>query len=258
MSKRISENELFLPALYVICECTKASTTQIKNELIRVFKPSGEDNKILAGRKDTKFSQIVRNLMGSHYESNGMKECTEKDKYGYFSLTEAGKILIDDNREYLKYMFENSFAYEDIKNYSSQIHLSQNTKHIIYVYSEQDTVMEGKAEIKSSIIRKRSAKLRDAAIQYYTENGKIVCSACGFDFSEVYGEYGEGYIQIHHEKPIFQYSNEGFASYISEAVKGVKPLCPNCHCMIHKNRNAPISVDELKAIIEKARKTSRN
>ena len=72
MSKRIAENELVLPALYVIYLNKKANTTKIKEVLTDVFNPQGEDAKILAGRKDTKFSQIVRNLMGSHYESNHM------------------------------------------------------------------------------------------------------------------------------------------------------------------------------------------
>ena len=28
------------------------------------------------------------------------------------------------------------------------------------------------------------------------------CKVCGFNFGAVYGEYGKGYIHIHHNKPI--------------------------------------------------------
>ena len=65
MSKRITENELFLPALYVISLNKKANTSKIKSELVRVFNPTGEDNEILASRSDTKFTQKVRNLRKS-------------------------------------------------------------------------------------------------------------------------------------------------------------------------------------------------
>ena len=59
MAARIQENELLLPALYVIYLNGKANTSQIKTALIEVFNPQGEDAEILAGRKDTKFTQIV-------------------------------------------------------------------------------------------------------------------------------------------------------------------------------------------------------
>ena len=92
MEKRIQEHELLLPALYVIYLNGKANTTKIKKALVDIFNPQGEDAKLLAGRKDTKFTQIVRNLMGSHYKSNGMSEYTTKDSSRYFSLSEEAPL----------------------------------------------------------------------------------------------------------------------------------------------------------------------
>ena len=74
-------------------------------------------------------------------------------------------------------------------------------------------------------------------------------AACGFDFWEVYGELGEGYIQIHHEEPLFLYEEEGIEDILRDALQRVKPLCANCHCMIHRWRDAPLSVEELRALI---------
>ena len=87
MAKRIQEHELLLPALYVIYLNGKANTTQIKKTLVAVYNPTGEDAKIAPSRKDSKFTQIVRNLMGSHYEKNVMSKYTSKDSGRYFSLT---------------------------------------------------------------------------------------------------------------------------------------------------------------------------
>ncbi len=255
MSKRITENDLFLPALYIISKHGKVNTTTIKNELIAAFNPSGEDNEILAGRSDTKFSQKVRNLMGSHYETNGMQLHTKKDKKGKFSLTAKGKQIVDDNIEYLSYLFSNKFEYEKSKELATKIHAVQGRKHKLYLYSENDVVLEGKSETKTSRTKARSKKLREAAIQYYTKHGKIKCAVCGFDFTEMYGELGVGYIQMHHEKPICQYSDEGFARYIKEAIQDMKPVCANCHCIIHRNGSHMLTIEELKDIIKK---TSRH
>lgn len=42
-------------------------------------------------------------------------------------------------------------------------------------------------------------------------------------------------IEIHHLKPIFQYSNADITQAIEEAIKNLLPVCPNCHRVIHKN-----------------------
>lgn len=249
MSKRIAENELVLPALYVIYLNKKANTTKIKEFLTDVFNPQGEDAKILAGRKDTKFSQIVRNLMGSHYESNHMSEYTKKDSSKYFSLTAEGLKYVEDNLAFLQYLFKNSFEYDSAIELSSKVFTSKKTKKVL-IYDEDDTITEGKVSTKTAIVKERSQKLRRAAIEHYTVDGKIVCSVCGFDFKKIYGELGDGYIQMHHENPVYQYSDDGFETYISEAVKNMKPLCANCHCMVHRNKGRLISITELKAIVD--------
>ena len=249
MSKRIAENELVLPALYVIYLNKKANTTKIKEVLTDVFNPQGEDAKILAGRKDTKFSQIVRNLMGSHYESNHMSEYTKKDSSKYFSLTAEGLKYVEDNLAFLQYLFKNSFEYDSAIELSSKVFTSKKTKKVL-IYDEDDTITEGKVSTKTAIVKERSQKLRRAAIEHYTVDSKIVCSVCGFDFKKIYGELGDGYIQMHHENPIYQYSDDGFETYISEAVKNMKPLCANCHCMVHRNKSKLVSITELKSIVD--------
>ena len=250
MAKRIQESELLLPALYVIYLNGKANTTQIKKALIEVFNPQGEDAKKLSNRPDTKFTQKVRNLMASHYDNNGMSTYTSKDSRGYFSLTEDGQKLVEKNVSYLGYLFANSFDYENAISLSETVYKARNQRSKLFVYSEDDKVMEGKAEVKITVVKERSQKLRTAAIAHYTADGIIKCAVCGFDFKKTYGELGDGYIQMHHEKPIYQYSDAGFEEYISEAVKNMKPLCANCHCMVHRNKNKLVSVTELKTIVD--------
>ena len=126
----------------------------------------------------------------------------------------------------------------------------QGKKKDLYVYNEKDMVSEGEIAKKDTVVRKRSKKLRDAAIAYYTKpDGKIYCAACGFCFADMYHDRGKGFIEIHHEKPLYQFSTDGFEAYIGEAVKNMKPVCSNCHRMLHRGEST-ITVDELKQIIQ--------
>lgn len=73
----------------------------------------------------------------------------------------------------------------------------------------------------------------------------VKCFACGLDFEKRYGERGAGFIHVHHLTPISQVGKK----YELDPVNDLRPLCPNCHAVIH--RSSPIiSIDELKMIIK--------
>ena len=252
MSERIEEKSLILPALFFINEEGELNTSEIIKKLEAALSPTGEDAEILSGRSDTKFSQKVRNLMGSHYSSNGMKELTTKSSDGYFSLTDQGKQLLDDNIESINILLNATFGYDGVKAVSRAIQkTSRNKGEKAFIYDENIVIEEGSVKAVSAKRKQRSKKLREAAIAKYTEaDGSIKCAVCGFDFRKTYGELGEGYIAIHHEVPVFQMPSEGTTAFINEAIKHVKPVCLNCHSMIHRNKNKMLSIQELKDIIE--------
>lgn len=74
------------------------------------------------------------------------------------------------------------------------------------------------------------------------------CSVCSFNFESTYGLIGKGFIHVHHLTPISQIG----AEYEIEPVKDLRPVCPNCHAMLHK-KEPPSSIDELKSIINSNR-----
>ncbi|MGR6837993.1 HNH endonuclease [Aliivibrio wodanis] len=83
----------------------------------------------------------------------------------------------------------------------------------------------------------RSPQAREDCIQEWG----YACKVCGFDFEAAYGEYGNGYIEVHHLKPISSYSE------VHEICpkEDLRPVCANCHRMLHKTRNT-LSIEELK------------
>lgn len=88
----------------------------------------------------------------------------------------------------------------------------------------------------------RNIQARNACIKYYG----AVCCVCGFDFEKVYGQIGKGFIHVHHGVEISAIGSE----YKVDPVKDLKPVCPNCHAMLHQKRPA-YTVEELKDMMGK-------
>lgn len=90
----------------------------------------------------------------------------------------------------------------------------------------------------------RSVKARRICLEHYGTN----CSVCDFDFGMTYGPIGEDVIHVHHLKPISQNVGE----YEIDPIKDLRPVCPNCHIMLHKRTPKPFSIKELKDMMKKA------
>lgn len=105
--------------------------------------------------------------------------------------------------------------------------------------SDKNTYAEG--AVKQVLVNKyeRDPKAREECIKYY----KCVCNICGFDFSKYYGAYGEGFIEVHHIKPLHQIK----ASYVVDPIRDLIPVCSNCHSILHRGKD-PLTVAELKVM----------
>lgn len=87
----------------------------------------------------------------------------------------------------------------------------------------------------------RSASARQKCI----EDHGCYCAVCGLDFTCLYGDLGEGFIHVHHIKPLSEIDSE----YRLDPIKDLIPVCPNCHAMIHQTK--PIKgISEMKRIVE--------
>jgi hypothetical protein len=69
---RIAEADLLVPTLRILASKPDGtlSTSELISALEKEFEPEGEDAEILEGRQDSRFSQIVRNMV-SHKKSPG-------------------------------------------------------------------------------------------------------------------------------------------------------------------------------------------
>lgn len=102
---------------------------------------------------------------------------------------------------------------------------------------------EGRLLLRRHRARERNKGLRKKKIDsVLRRGGTLACEACGFDFEEVYGERGAGYIECHHVVPLHE-AGEGTTRLSDLAL-----ICANCHRMIHRHAPWPTPA-ELKAAI---------
>jgi predicted HNH restriction endonuclease len=233
-----SENDLIFPALQLLNEAPHGlTTTKLIQLLTEKLQPTGHDAEIIKGRKDTYFSQKVRNLKSHNtLEKKGLVVYMNG---GYWSITPTGR----------RYLTENEIFYDSLK--SQGFDESEISKEVDGDFKDL-IVEEGTLEIRNVKQRKRSNKLREFAIKELEKKngGDLICEVCAFSFLKKYGEHGKGYIEIHHKKPIHEKDIKGDKSKVSDAINEIAPLCSNCHRMIHRSKNKMLSVEELKEIIK--------
>jgi hypothetical protein len=252
--KRVSETELVLPALYFIDKEPDITTSRLKLLLVDLLKPTGRDAEIAKGRADTYFEQKVRNLVSHRtLQRLGYAEYKRMGSDGVHSITKSGKDFLQTNIDALEYLFSGDFNYDDMQSSFVNLTKTGEQKQKILIYDENLVIEEGARRIKNVQVYERSRKLREVAINRCTKKDHIQCSVCSFDFYAVYGKRGRGYIEIHHQKPIVQYEDQDTDKFIEQALQNVAPVCANCHRMIHREKNAPMSVEELKQLVEQAR-----
>lgn len=96
---------------------------------------------------------------------------------------------------------------------------------------------EGKIKTVTYRTYDRSPAARQACIEYYGYS----CSVCGFSFETEFGGLGRNYIEVHHLKQVSDAGGE----YNINPVADLRPVCANCHRMLHKRKPA-LSIEELK------------
>lgn len=115
----------------------------------------------------------------------------------------------------------------------------------VSAYSTQDEnidddVYEGALKTIKVNRFERSAVAREACLKHYGYG----CSVCEVRLEDVYGDLAKNFIHVHHIVPLSSIAK----SYKVNAIKDLRPVCPNCHAMLHRRKEV-ISIDALKTLL---------
>lgn len=170
--------------------------------------------------------------IAEYYKINFTERHAKKYKYWdlFFNGWEEAPFFIWQLRTELKEALEETGLTGE-QQYPEEIAIDENA-----------ILFEG---IKKTIIvniYERNSQARLKCIQHW----KPVCSVCEFDFEKKYGELGKGFIHVHHLVPMSDIGQ----IYQVDPVKDLRPVCPNCHAMLHKI-NPPLTIEELKKYLNR-------
>lgn len=140
-------------------------------------------------------------------------------------------------REISRDVYNMILSYATVSGYRRALP-NENNEH------ESFNVIEGNRRVRYSAYYERNPFYRIRAIEIHG----LTCKSCGFNFEEAYGNLGRGFIHVHHNKPLSETGPMRVNPRTDLTV-----LCANCHSMIHRNKNATLSVEELIDIIQQTR-----
>lgn len=103
-----------------------------------------------------------------------------------------------------------------------------------------ENLLEGAVCRVSINAYERNPAARQRCIAHYG----TTCVVCGFDFGKRYGQVAHGFIHVHHVVPL----SEVRAEYTVDPVRDLRPVCANCHAVIHLHGGCR-TIDEMKELL---------
>ena len=141
-----------------------------------------------------------------------------------------------------------------IEEWSDGVQVSADLRTIEVVFGFNEELIEGSQSPAADLSKTEGKKVKTTVSKYerdpklrleaINQHG-LSCAACGFNFNDVYGELGSGFIHVHHLTPLSEIGEEHRVDPKTDLV----PLCPNCHSMVHR-RSPALSVEELRIVID--------
>lgn len=190
-----------------------------------------EDWKVRRGRKSSAYDESRENIRLIEEEGYKLKTFPmehsdgAKDESG-IGPAKIGKLIPILTDKKLIRIGNNWYASDGVASNIIPEEIENPSKYI-----------EGASKTIAVNAYERNRKARTKCLNHHGH----ACTACRFDFSERYGEIGQGFIHVHHLKPL----SEIRAEYELDPIRDLVPVCANCHAIIHC-RTPALTIEELK------------
>lgn len=208
----------FLTVLYQFPEC-KATASKIAAQLNMHYAT-------LNGQQ----SRIVKRIMARLPEVEYPQQIN--GKIGYWHTLFLGGSAEKKGQYYWKFRPELKEAFEHYIQSRQSAAPQEINEH------EAPQLWEGTKKTVQVNRYERNLEARRRCLEKYGYR----CTVCNMNFEEVYGDIGKHFIEVHHLVPLHTIQQ----SYIVNPEQDLRPVCPNCHTMLHR---ANCSIAELQQII---------
>jgi predicted restriction endonuclease len=160
------------------------------------------------------------------------------------TFTEQGEPISDINIQPEEPLLEKTDNYKSAVINANNLEVKELLKDDINEVEEVETNIRFREGATSQTVinsYERNPQARKKCLEYYGTS----CFICEFDFGKTFGKIGEGFIHVHHLKPISEIREE----YEINPVEDMRPVCPNCHAIIHR-RDPVFSIEEMKTLLQ--------
>ena len=120
----------------------------------------------------------------------------------------------------------------------------RHTSTLVFRSPDEPRGADGQAFPEGALSRvevnryERDPRARKACLNHWGHR----CAVCGLSFEERYGPLGQDFIHVHHLLELSKVP----PGYQVDPVNDLRPVCPNCHAMMHRATGPALSIDELR------------
>ena len=184
-------------------------------------------------RKTGDWYHILKRFPGALFDDYGYLLFANKEEYQSFAAgTQAVQVKENPDTNTL-------IVAKGIASHPDYLLLSERGEFPNEVSSQYE-IIEG-ATVRVTVNRyERDPSARKACLRKWGS----ACLVCEFDFGDTYGKIGEGFIHVHHLRPISSIK----VAYVLIPERDLRPVCPNCHAMLHRH-DPPYSIEELRKLL---------
>lgn len=207
---------------------------QFDKEMLDIYEHVGHEIGYWAKR----YLQRVRRVGGLQAAKDWLKPKSSPTS-GLQRLAEKNRLDLSAEALVLREPWSALFTREELQVARQRINLVLSCR-LPEEVSGESHLLEGAIRQVTVNSYERNPEARRRCIEHYG----LICNACKFNFGEKYGEVAEGYIQVHHLKPLSDIQQE----YEVDPIADLRPICANCHAVIHLGGKTR-SIEEIKSML---------
>lgn len=170
-----------------------------------------------------RYLQRVRRV-GGLQAAKGWLKPTSSPTSGLQRLATSNQLNLSVEALVLREPWSMLFTHEELQIARKRLNVASSCR-LAEEVSEEPVLVEGTTCQVLVNSYERNLEARRRCIEHYGLN----CSVCGLNFGEEYGVLADGFIHVHHLKPLSEIGQ----AYEIDPVADLRPVCPNCHAVIH-------------------------
>lgn len=207
---------------------------QLHQEMLAIYQRVGRETGYWARR----YLQRVRKVGGLQAAKDWLKPKSSPQS-GLQKLAEVNQLELSVEALVLHPHWSSLFTTEELHVARKRLNIASSFRLSEEIFNEQKLVEGSVCQVNINSYE-RNPEARRCCIEHHGTS----CCVCGFNFGEKFGTVAQGFIHVHHLKPLSEIQEE----YEVDPITDLCPVCPNCHATIHLGGKTR-SIEEVKSLL---------